>query len=66
MSLRRRDGSTVEKAAIAAVQEGFAGELIAPGDAGYDAARRIWNCDASTAARADRPLRRRRRRGRAP
>jgi FAD/FMN-containing dehydrogenase len=43
MSLKRRDGSAVDHAAVAALREGFAGELIGPGDAGYDGARRIWN-----------------------
>ncbi|MGO4723909.1 MULTISPECIES: FAD-binding oxidoreductase [unclassified Inquilinus] len=41
--LKRRDGAIVDAASIAAFAEGFSGAVIQPEDAGYDAARRIWN-----------------------
>jgi FAD/FMN-containing dehydrogenase len=42
-SLKRRDGATVDTAAITAFREGFAGQAILPDDAAYATARRIWN-----------------------
>jgi FAD/FMN-containing dehydrogenase len=41
--LRRRNGGAVDKALIEAFQNHFQGQVILPGDAGYDKARRIWN-----------------------
>ncbi|WP_159715888.1 FAD-binding oxidoreductase [Geminicoccus flavidas] len=41
--LRRRDGSALASESIEAFRNGFHGQVILPGDAGYDAARRIWN-----------------------
>jgi FAD/FMN-containing dehydrogenase len=41
--LKRRDGSLVEKARVDALRGDFQGQLVQPGDAGYDKARRIWN-----------------------
>ena len=41
--LLNRSGAPVDGAAIDAFASGLAGEAIRPGDAGYDAARRIWN-----------------------
>lgn len=35
--------STLKVGKIAELQDGFNGALVLPGDAGYDAARRIWN-----------------------
>ena len=34
---------TIEQAAIEELAAGFRGELLRPGDEGYDAARRVWN-----------------------
>ncbi|WP_191060541.1 FAD-binding oxidoreductase [Geminicoccus harenae] len=41
--LRRRDGSALSHDSIETFRNGFHGQVILPGDAGYDAARRIWN-----------------------
>lgn len=41
--LRQRDGVAVDKAAIEAFRHDFRGQVFLPDDAGYDAARRIWN-----------------------
>jgi FAD/FMN-containing dehydrogenase len=41
--LKRRDGSIVDKAPIDAFRSAFHGQVIQPGDACYDKARRIWN-----------------------
>jgi FAD/FMN-containing dehydrogenase len=41
--LKRRDGTIVEKARIDTFRGDFHGEVIEPGDADYDRARRIWN-----------------------
>jgi hypothetical protein len=41
--LRRRDGVAVDKGLIAAFQKDFHGQVVQPGDASYDTARRIWN-----------------------
>lgn len=41
--LQRRDGTVVEQALVDAFRDGFHGQVFLPDDAGYDAARRIWN-----------------------
>jgi hypothetical protein len=41
--LRQRNGGAVEKAQIDSFKDDFRGQVILPGDADYDAARRIWN-----------------------
>jgi FAD/FMN-containing dehydrogenase len=41
--LQRRDGAVVEQALVDAFRDGFHGQVFLPDDAGYDAARRIWN-----------------------
>jgi hypothetical protein len=41
--LKRRNGAAVDKALIDTFQNDFRGQVILPGDAGYDRARRIWN-----------------------
>jgi hypothetical protein len=41
--LKRRDGVAVDKALIKAFQNDFHGQVLLPGDASYDTARRIWN-----------------------
>src|ERR1700716_1041799 len=41
--LKRRDGAAVDDALIKAFQSDFHGQVIQPGDASYDTARRIWN-----------------------
>ena len=41
--LVNRSGAPIGAAAIDAFAAGLAGGVIGPGDAGYDAARRIWN-----------------------
>src|SRR5687767_9042455 len=34
---------SVQAAALSSLRETFAGELVLPGDAGYDSARAVWN-----------------------
>jgi FAD binding domain/Berberine and berberine like len=41
--LKRRDGVAVDQALVRAFQKDFHGQLIQPGDATYNTARRIWN-----------------------
>ena len=41
--LKSRNGAAIDRAAIETFKENFAGRAILPGDADYDAARRIWN-----------------------
>jgi FAD/FMN-containing dehydrogenase len=41
--LKRRDGVAVDQALIKAFQNDFLGQVVQPGDASYDTARRIWN-----------------------
>lgn len=36
-------GPTLDEAIVQKFKAGFRGELISPGDAGYDEARKIWN-----------------------
>ena len=43
VALRRRSGAAVDTAAIQVFKQGFSGHVLAPGDHGYDSARRIWN-----------------------
>jgi FAD/FMN-containing dehydrogenase len=38
-----RGPGTVREEALAALRAGFSGELLRPGDDGYDRARRVWN-----------------------
>jgi hypothetical protein len=35
--------TTTEQAAVEAFRRGFRGEILRPGDAGYDEARKVWN-----------------------
>jgi FAD/FMN-containing dehydrogenase len=42
-ALRRRDGTVIEKESVDAFRKAFRGEGLLWGDAGYDAARTIWN-----------------------
>src|SRR6202011_6040153 len=41
--LKRRNGAAVDKLLIEAFKSDFHGQVILPGDASYDEARRIWN-----------------------
>jgi len=41
--LKRRDGTALDNALIDIFQADFHGQAIRPGDAGYDAGRRVWN-----------------------
>src|SRR5260221_3047952 len=41
--LKRRNGAAVDKPLIEAFESDFHGQVIRPGDASYDTARRIWN-----------------------
>jgi FAD/FMN-containing dehydrogenase len=41
--LTRRDGTVIDNAIIDAFRNDFRGQIILPADAGYEAARRIWN-----------------------
>ena len=52
----------LQSAKLAELKTGLKGELVAPGDAGYDEARTIWNAMIDRRPGADRALRRRRRR----
>ena len=61
--LVNRSGAPIGAAAIDAFAAGLAGGVIRPGDAGYDAARRIWNAAIDRRPGLDRPLPRRRGRG---
>ena len=42
-TLKSRNGVAVDKATIDAFRRGFCGQVLLPGDTGYDSARRIWN-----------------------
>jgi FAD binding domain/Berberine and berberine like len=42
-TLKSRDGAAVDKVTIEAFRRGFCGQVLLPGDTGYDSARRIWN-----------------------
>jgi FAD/FMN-containing dehydrogenase len=37
------EGAALDRGALAAFRDAFAGEVVLPGDAGYDDARAIWN-----------------------
>jgi hypothetical protein len=41
--LKRRDGVAIDQALIKTFQKDFRGQVVLPGDASYDTARRIWN-----------------------
>jgi FAD/FMN-containing dehydrogenase len=41
--LKRHNGAAVDTQLIEAFESDFRGQVIRPGDAGYDKARRIWN-----------------------
>jgi FAD/FMN-containing dehydrogenase len=41
--LTQRNGGAVKAALIHAFESDFHGQVMRPGDAGYDAARKIWN-----------------------
>src|SRR6266404_5159517 len=41
--LKQRSGATVDGARVEAFRRDFHGQVILPGEDGYDAARRIWN-----------------------
>jgi FAD binding domain/Berberine and berberine like len=43
LTLRRCNGAAVDETAIETFKQGFYGQALWPGDAGYDSARRIWN-----------------------
>jgi hypothetical protein len=42
-TLKSRDGAALDKVTIDAFRRGFCGQVLLPGDTGYDSARRIWN-----------------------
>jgi FAD/FMN-containing dehydrogenase len=42
-TLKLRDGSALDKPTIEAFKQAFGGQVLSPGDADYDSARRIWN-----------------------
>jgi hypothetical protein len=42
-TLKSRDGAALDKATIDAFRRGFCGQVLLPGDTGYDSVRRIWN-----------------------
>ena len=42
-ALRMKDGALVEKESVDAFRKAFRGEVLLPGEAGYDAARTVWN-----------------------
>src|SRR5919206_4152131 len=42
-SRNRTDAVTLVAPALARFREAFAGEVIGPGDSGYDEARRVWS-----------------------
>jgi FAD/FMN-containing dehydrogenase len=42
-TLKSRNGAAVGKVTIEAFRRSFRGQMLLPGDAGYDSARRIWN-----------------------
>jgi hypothetical protein len=41
--LKRRDGAVVDKAAVEAFRREFHGQVLLPGNDGYELGRRIWN-----------------------
>jgi FAD/FMN-containing dehydrogenase len=41
--LKRRDGTVLDGANVQTFMDAFGGTALAPGNAGYDAARRLWN-----------------------
>jgi FAD/FMN-containing dehydrogenase len=43
LTLKRRNGDSVDQATIEAFKRGFEGQVLLPGDDGYDSARHIWN-----------------------
>ena len=58
-TLESRDGVAVADGSVADLEKAFHGSLIRPSDAGYDAARRIWNGMHRQKTGADRPVCRR-------
>ncbi len=42
-TLKRRDGTVIDKATIEAFRREFRGQALQSGDDGYDKARRVWN-----------------------
>src|SRR3954466_9321720 len=43
LSGRKTDGVTVGAGELGRLTDRFAGEIVRPGDPGYDAARAVWN-----------------------